>query len=52
MLKHLKRSSILERFWDVLDTHFEDFLKSSRAKLMSKRDKSTEVKILQNTYVL
>ena len=49
LLNQLKTSSVLERFWGVLDTHFEVFFKYLRAKMISNSDKNTKMKILQNT---
>ena len=51
LLNQLKTSSVLERFWGVLDTHFEVFFKYLRAKMISNSDKNTKMKILQNTCV-
>ena len=51
LLNQLKTNSVLERFWDVLDTHFEVFFKYLRAKMISNSDKNTKMKILQNTSV-
>ena len=51
LLNQLKTSSVLERFWDVLDSHFDAFFKYLRAKMISNSDKNTKMKILQNTCV-
>ena len=51
LLNQLKTNSVLERFWGVLDTHFEVFFKYLRAKMISNSDKNTKMKILQNTCV-
>ena len=51
LLNQLKTNSVLERFWDVLDTHFEVFFKYLRAKMISNSGKNPKKKILQNTVV-
>lgn len=43
LLNQLKTNSVLERFWDVLDTHFEVFFKYLRAKMISNSDKNTKM---------
>ena len=52
LLNQLKTNSVLERFWDVLDTHFEVFFKYLRAKMISNSGKNPKMKILQNTFFL
>ena len=51
LLNQLKTSSVLERFWGVLDTDLECFFKYLRAKMINNSDKNIKMKILQNPYV-
>ena len=51
LLNQCKTSSVFKWFWDVLDTHFEVFLKYLRAKMTSNNGKNDKMKILQNTCV-
>mgnify|MGYP003314283834 CR=1 FL=1 len=48
---HVTSNSVLERFWNPLETEFEAFLKSLRDKKTSRTDKIDEVEMFQKDFL-